>query len=88
MLVSYIKCVVVITFASDGSGHVVEVELLGGSVIWSLDNKSVREMVNEPSTAHLSLNMEWSIDPHSPDLTVSCSWDWLSIIDVKNIPLL
>jgi hypothetical protein len=41
MGVSNINCVVIITFASDSSSDVVKVEVLGSSVVWSLDHKSV-----------------------------------------------
>jgi hypothetical protein len=89
MLISHIKCVVVITFASDGSGDVVKVVLLSGSIVWSLDHMSVGDKIHVSSTLHLSLDMEWSVDVHSPNFAESrflngSIWS----IKIENIPLL
>jgi hypothetical protein len=45
-------------------------------------------VVNEPSTVHLCLDVEWSVNVHTPNFAVSRSWNWLGGINVENIPLL
>lgn len=69
--VSDIKRVAVVTLTSDGSGSIVEVEVLCWSSISGLDHKSVGDMIQESSTRQSSLDMEWSVNVHSPALGVS-----------------
>jgi len=88
MGVSDINSIVVITLASDGSCDVIEVEGLSWSFIWSLDNKSVGDVIDVSSTGHLSDNVEWSVDVHTPDFAHAFSWNWLGSVKIENIPLL
>jgi hypothetical protein len=86
--VSDINGIVAVAFASDSSGSVVEVEGLSWSSVSGLNDESVRDMIKESSTGHCCLDVEWSVDVHTPDLAVTRSWEFACSVDVKDCPFL
>jgi len=62
MSVSDINCIIVVSFTSDGSCIIVEIEVLGSSIVGCLDYESIGDMINESHFAQHRLNMEWSVD--------------------------